>query len=300
MKVTFASAQYPISQHASLEDWRKHTENWVLNAVQQKAQLLLFPEYGSMELVSIFAEEIQANIHQQVRELQNLKEEFCDFFASLAIQHQVIIVAPSFPVLENSKIFNRAFVFSPKGLVGFQDKFFMTRFENEEWGIDAAEPKILTLFEAEWGSFGIQICYDVEFALGSQLLVQAGASLILAPSCTETIRGATRVHIGARARALENQAFTIVSQTVGNAIWSPAVDINYGFAGFYTTPDKEMPEEGIISSKKPQEIGWLIETLDFSAIEKVRNDGQVFNYKDHQRLAVGFLDNEIEMIKRRV
>lgn len=300
MKVTFASAQYPISQHTSLEDWRKHTENWVLNAVQQKAQLLLFPEYGSMELVSIFAEEIQANIHQQVRELQNLKEDFCDFFASLAIQHQVIIVAPSFPVLENSKIFNRAFVFSPKGLVGFQDKFFMTRFENEEWGIDAAEPKILTLFEAEWGSFGIQICYDVEFALGSQLLVQAGASLILAPSCTETIRGATRVHIGARARALENQAFTIVSQTVGNAVWSPAVDINYGFAGFYTTPDKEMPEEGIISSKKPQEIGWLIETLDFSAIEKVRNDGQVFNYKDHQRLAVGFINDEIEVIKKRV
>ncbi|MBB6002870.1 carbon-nitrogen hydrolase family protein [Arcicella rosea] len=300
MKVTFASAQYPISQHASLEDWRKHTENWVLNAVQQKAQLLLFPEYGSMELVSIFAEEIQANIHQQVRELQNLKEEFCDFFASLAIQHQVIIVAPSFPVLENSKIFNRAFVFSPKGLIGFQDKFFMTRFENEEWGIDAAEPKILTLFEAEWGSFGIQICYDVEFALGSQLLAQAGASLILAPSCTETIRGATRVHVGARARALENQAFTIVSQTVGNAVWSPAVDINYGFAGFYTTPDKEMPEEGIISTKKPQEIGWLIETLDFSAIEKVRNDGQVFNYKDHQRLAVGFINDEIEVIKKRV
>lgn len=300
MKVTFASAQYPISQHASLEDWRKHTENWVLNAVQQKAQLLLFPEYGSMELVSIFAEEIQANIHQQVRELQNLKEEFCDFFASLAIQHQVIIVAPSFPVLENSKIFNRAFVFSPKGLVGFQDKFFMTRFENEEWGIDAAEPKILTLFEAEWGSFGIQICYDVEFALGSQLLAQAGASLILAPSCTETIRGATRVHVGARARALENQAFSIVSQTVGNAAWSPAVDINYGFAGFYTTPDKEMPEEGIISTQKPQEIGWLIETLDFSAIEKVRNDGQVFNYKDHQRLAVGLIDNDIEVIHLKI
>jgi len=166
-------------------------------------------------------------------------------------------------VLENTKIFNRAFVFSPKGLVGFQDKFFMTRFENEEWGIDAAEPKQLTLFEADWGSFGIQICYDVEFTLGSQLLVQAGASLILAPSCTETIRGATRVHVGARARALENQAFTIVSQTVGNAVWSPAVDINYGFAGFYTTPDKEMPEEGIISTKQPQKIGWLIETLDF-------------------------------------
>ncbi|MET3127986.1 putative amidohydrolase [Arcicella rosea] len=300
MTVTFASAQYPISEHADVESWRKHTENWVLNAVQQKAQLLLFPEYGSMELVSVFSKAIQANIHQQVQELQSLKDEFCDFFASLAIKYQVIIVAPSFPVLENTKIFNRAFVFSPKGLVGFQDKFFMTRFENEEWGIDTAEPKQLTLFEADWGSFGIQICYDVEFALGSQLLAQAGASLILAPSCTETIRGAIRVHVGARARALENQAFTIVSQTVGNAEWSPAVDINYGFAGFYTTPDKEMPEEGIISTKQPQEIGWLIETLDFSVIEKVRNDGQVFNYKDHQRLSVGFIDNEIRVVKKRV
>lgn len=300
MILTIAAAQYPISQHNSFENWQKHTENWVSDAVQRNAQLLLFPEYGSMELVSVFSKEIQVNIHQQVRELQSLKDKFCDFFAGLAIKYQVIIVAPSFPVLENSKIFNRAFVFSPKGLMGFQDKFFMTRFENEEWGIDAAEPKILTLFEADWGAFGIQICYDVEFALGSQLLAQAGASLILAPSCTETIRGATRVHIGARARALENQAFTIVSQTVGNAVWSPAVDINYGFAGFYTTPDKGMPEEGIISNKKPQEIGWLIETLDFSAIEKVRNDGQVFNFKDHQRLAVGFIDNNIQVVHQKI
>ena len=80
-------------------------------------------------------------------------------------------------------------------------------------------PKKLTLFEDSWGSFGIQICYDVEFALGSQLLCSAGASLIVSPSCTETIRGATRVHIGARARALENQCYVVVSQTVGNAEW---------------------------------------------------------------------------------
>lgn len=297
MNVTIASAQYPITEHLTFEDWYIHTENWVLNAVQQHAQLLLFPEYGSMELVSIFDKTIQEDIQQQVLALQTLKEAFCKVFAELANKYQVIIVAPSFPVLENDKIFNRAFVFSARGLVGFQDKFFMTRFENEEWGIDAANPKNLTLFEAEWGTFGIQICYDVEFAIGSQMLATAGASLILAPSCTETIRGATRVHIGARARALENQAYTVVSQTVGNALWSPAVDINYGFAGFYATPDKGMPEEGIITTKKPQEIGWLVETLDFSAIEEVRNDGQVFNFKDHQQLKTGLRGIDINIVK---
>lgn len=176
----------------------------------------------------------------------------------------------------------------------------MTRFENEEWGIHAANPKELALFEADWGSFGIQICYDVEFGIGSQLLNAAGANLILAPSCTETIRGATRVHIGARARALENQCYTIVSQTVGNAPWSPAVDINYGFAAFYCTPDKDMPEEGIISQKTPNTEGWLVQSINFSKLESVRTGGQVFNFKDHNQVATKLKNEEIKVIRYKI
>lgn len=296
MKVTIAAAQYPITEHKTFSDWQNHTEKWVAQAAQQKAQLLLFPEYGSMELVSIFSEEIRQNIRQQVIELDSLKSDFCEVFAALSRQYQVIIVAPSLPLVDNGKRHNRAFVFSPRGLTGYQDKFFMTRFEDEEWGIETA-PKTLTLFEAPWGSFGIQICYDVEFGVGSQLLSSAGASLLLAPSCTETIRGATRVHVGARARALENQAYTVVSQTVGYAAWSPAVDINYGVAGFYCPPDKNLPEEGIINTMTPQKEGWLMETLDFSKIEVVRNDGQVLNFKDHQRLQTFFLQEQIQILR---
>ncbi|WP_428660097.1 carbon-nitrogen hydrolase family protein [Runella sp.] len=297
MNVTIAAAQYPITEHKTFTDWQKHVEQWVAQAAQQKAQLLLFPEYGSMELVSIFDAEIRADIRQQVVELDALKHDFCDVFAALARKYQVVIVAPSLPVVEGEKKHNRAFVFSPQGLVGYQDKFFMTRFEDEEWGIQTA-PKILSLFETSWGNFGIQLCYDVEFGLGSQLLSSAGASLILAPSCTETIRGATRVHVGTRARALENQVYTVVSQTVGNASWSPAVDINYGYAAFYSTPDKNLPEEGIIKTMTPQKEDWLVETLDFTKIEAVRNDGQVFNFKDHQRLYTGILSSPIEVVRR--
>ena len=222
-------------------------------------------------------------------ELDTLKNDFCTVFADLAKKYGLIIVAPSIPVIDGGKNLNRAHVFSPKGLAGYQDKLFMTRFENEEWGIQSA-PEILNVFEASWGKFGIQICYDVEFSLGSQLLAANGASLILAPSCTETIRGATRVHIGARARALENQAYTVVSQTIGKALWSPAVDINYGFAAFYSTPDKDLPEEGIISTMEPQKAGWLVQELDFEKIGQVRGGGQVFNFKDHSRIKTGFAD----------
>lgn len=299
MNVTIAAAQYPITEHRTFADWRAHITDWVADAARQKAQLVLFPEYGSMELVSLFGPEIRLDLRRQVRELDALKEEFCAVFAGLAKQYELVIVAPTLPVLEEGNVLNRAFVFSPKGLVGYQDKFFMTRFENEEWGIHSGE-KTLTVFDAPWGSFGIQICYDVEFGLGSQWLSAAGVSLILAPSCTETVRGATRVHVGARARALEHQAYTVVSQTVGNALWSPAVDINYGFAAFYCTPDRDLPEEGIIGTETPQKVGWLVQTLDFSRLETVRQHGQVFNYKDHQRLSSSFVDESVKVVRRLV
>ena len=299
MNVTIAAAQYPITEHESFDDWKLHTEQWVADATRRGAQLLLFPEYGAMELVSFLPQEIRQNIRQQITEIDSLKNDFCSVFADLAKKYQAIIVAPSIPVREGGKNVNRCYVFSAKGLVGYQDKFFMTRFENEEWGIQSPE-KNLTLFETSWGNFGIQICYDVEFSLGSQLLCSAGASLILAPSCTETIRGATRVHVGARARALENQSYTIVSQTVGNALWSPAVDINYGFAAFYSTPDNDLPEEGIISAMSPQKEGWLIQSLDFFKIENARNHGQVFNFKDHQGIYNHFVDARIHIVHKTV
>ena len=283
MKVIIASAQYPINFHQSLADWKIYTENWVKSAVEQKAELLLFPEYGSMELTSLFSEEIRQDLQKQVLEIDSLKVIFCETYSNLAKKFNVIIVAPSFPVLEDEKIYNRVFVFSKNGLVGFQDKFFMTRFENEEWGI-ASAPKKISVFEADWGSFGIQICYDVEFSIGSQVLCANGANLILAPSCTETIRGATRVHVGARARALENQCYVAVSQTIKNAKWSPAVDINFGYSAIYSSPDKNLPEEGIVSIEKPQHEGWLIQELDFDLLENVKVDGQVFNFRDTQKI----------------
>ena len=281
--ITVAAAQYPITEHANFKAWALHVERWVVDAVSQSADLLLFPEYGSMELVSIFMPEIRQDLRRQVLEMDTLREDFCAVFSSLATRYGVILVAPSFPVVLKNKTVNRTFVFSPDGLAGYQDKLFMTRFEDEEWGIESGE-KVILVFETYWGAFGIQTCYDIEFPLGSKLLGSAGASLVLVPSCTETLRGATRVHVGARARALENQLYTVVAQTVNQAEWSPAVDSNYGYAACYSTPDKGLPEDGILGQMPPQREGWLIQSLDLSLTEQVRNDGQVFNFKDMQRI----------------
>lgn len=292
--VKIASAQYPITYHRSFSDWRIHLQKWVNEAVENGAQILLFPEYGSLELVSTFELSVQSDLFQQVRVLDELKDQYCVAFEDLSREFGIIIIAPSIPVLREGTPVNRAYVFSGKGLVGYQDKLFMTRFENEEWGV-ASGDKALTLFKTEWGGFGIQTCYDVEFPLGTTLLSRAGANLIMVPSCTETIRGATRVHVGARARAMENQLYTVVSQTIGEAPWSPAVDINYGFSAAYSTPDKNLPEEGIFFTGVPQQPTWVYFEPDFSILKDVRGNGQVFNYRDMSRITLEF-EEEIKVV----
>jgi predicted amidohydrolase len=153
------------------------------------------------------------------------------------------------------------------------------------------------VFEADWGCFGIQICYDVEFPIGAALLCEKDARIILAPSCTETLRGATRVHVGARARALEQQCYTVVSPLIGNAPWSPAVDINFGFAAFYSTPDQPFPEEGILQTMLAQQPGWLTQTLDLSLIESVRKEGQTLNFQSQQAITYGLQEASFKVLR---
>jgi predicted amidohydrolase len=252
-----------------------------------------------MELVSLLPVEIQQDIQLQVREMERLRDDFCSVFSALARRFAVTIVAPSFPVCLENLVINRCFVFGPQGKIGYQDKYFMTRFELEEWNVQPA-PARLCVFEADWGRFGIQICYDVEFPIGAAKLCEAGAQVILAPSCTETLRGATRVHVGARARALEQQCYTVVSPLIGNAPWSPAVDINFGFAAVYSTPDKLFPEEGILQTMPAQQPGWLTQTLDLSLIEAIRGEGQTLNFKSQQAIAYQLISDQFALARETV
>lgn len=297
MKV--ATAQYPITFHQDLKEWEIYFEEWILKAVQENAQVLLFPEYGSMELVSIFPEGTRMDLQLQVKTLHTLDVQVEKIFSQLAINHQIIIIAPSFPYILADKIINRTKVYGPQGYVGFQDKFFMTRFENEDWLVSSGED-VLTVFESEWGNFGIQVCYDIEFPIGSKLLTEAGADIIFVPSCCETLKGSTRVHIGARARALEYQIYTVVSQTIGDCDWSPAVDINYGYTAIYSTPDLGFPDDGIIACSTHQTEGWLIQELDLKKLSFVRNYGNVLNYKDNRKIEIQMKEKTLKVQKIKI
>ena len=279
MNVKIATAQYDIS---FLENWKSYEqkiERWVVDAISQDAKILLFPEYFSMELASLFGQPIYSSLSKQLAAMQSLHADFIELFTSLAKQYQCIIQAGTFPVLIESESYrNRAYLFMPDGQFDYQDKLMMTRFEKEQWLIEGGQE--IKYFNTVFGKIAINICYDSEFPLIARQQVESGCVLILVPSCTDTVAGYHRVKIGCQARALENQCYVVQASLVGDASWSEAVDVNVGAAAIYTPVDRGFPDNGILSVGIFNAVQWVMGTISPQACETVRVNGQVFNYRD--------------------
>jgi predicted amidohydrolase len=279
MNVKIATAQYNIS---FLETWQSYQDKitiWVEEAVFQDAKILLFPEYASMELASLFEKAVYSSLSKQIDALQSLHQDYLDLFQSLAEQYQCYIQAGTFPVRTESGAYrNRAYLFMPDGRFDYQEKLMMTRFENELWQIQSGTE--IKCFATEYGKIAINICYDSEFPLLTRTQVEAGCVLILVPSCTDTVAGFNRVKIGCQARALENQCYVVQSSLVGDAPWSEAVDVNIGAAAIYTPVDYGFPDNGILAMGKFNAVQWVIADICLDDVETVRQQGQVFNHRD--------------------
>lgn len=278
-----AACQYPVTFLADLPSYRRKIESLVSEAATAGARLLLFPEYAAMELASLLAPREQQDLRGQLDALQDILPDFLNVVSAIAKDHQVHILAPSFPVrMARGQFRNRAHLATPGGQIAFQDKLMMTRFEAEQLGISPGHE--LKIFATPLGRIGVNICYDVEFPPLARAQSEAGADLILVPSCTDQQSGHSRVWIGARARALENQCIVAVSATVGEAPWLAAIDRNVGAAGVFVPPDHGFSEEGMLARGPLNAPGWVYAAIDRDALARLRQDPEVFIRRDwHQR-----------------
>ncbi len=278
-KIKVAVAQYDISFFSNWSEFIDKLTHWVKSAADHGAKLLVLPEYGSMELPSLLGEKVYKDLNGQLHSMQALYPEWHELHTLLANKFDVMLLASSYPVLQSDGSYrNRANLYGPDGLIGFQDKLIMTRFENEQWLVHPGNE--INVLETDIGKIGINICYDSEFPLIAHQQVAAGANILLVPSCTDTEAGFHRVRIGCQARALENQCYVLQSPTFGTADWSEAVDINTGRASIYTPVDYGFPDNGILVEGSKEKAEWIYAELDLDMIERIRVEGQVFNYRD--------------------
>jgi predicted amidohydrolase len=273
-----AAAQYPIDQPASQDAWRDKIARWVADGAATGAELLVFPEYAAIEQAAPLGSEVAGNLDATLKAVADLERERVAFHVELAAQHNVHILVGSGPVRKGEgRYVNAAQLVTPAGSVGVQEKIIMTPFE-WDWGISPGNP--LRVFDTSLGLIGVAICYDSEFPLLVRALAEAGAEVVLVPSCTERVSGFHRVRTGARARALENQIATIVSPTVGDALWSPAVDRNNGAAGIFVPSEQTISDDGILAEGSLNAPQWVSAAVDLMRLRHLRSEGEMRNYLD--------------------
>lgn len=273
-----AAAQYPIGQPRSLSEWESKIALWVKKGAATGASLLVFPEYAAIEQAAAFGPEVYSDLQATLRKVAELAESRVALHCDLARKHGVHILAGSGPVLKTGGRFvNAAQLVTPEGCVGVQEKLVMTPFERD-WGISAGAR--VRVFRTAIGTFGIAICYDSEFPLLVNAMAQAGADVVLVPSCTERISGYHRVRTGCMARALENTIATIQSPTVGDAPWSPAVDFNAGAAGVYVPSEHGVSDTGVLAEGPVNEAAWVAAEIDMARLKRVRDSGEMRNAHD--------------------
>ncbi|WP_347310701.1 carbon-nitrogen hydrolase family protein [Defluviimonas sp. SAOS-178_SWC] len=279
MKV--AAAAYPLDWFDDWSDYETKLDRWVTEAAEEGAELLVFPEYGAMELASLGGLAVAADIEGALREADRHKAGSDAMMARLAARYGVHILAGSGPVYDvphaGDRPVNRASLFGPHGFIGHQDKAMMTRFEREDWNVVAGTG--LNVFDTDLGRIGILICYDSEFPLLGRALAEAGVEILLVPSATEALAGFTRVRVGAMARALEGQMVSIHSPVVGAAPWCYGMEENTGRASIYGPPDRGFPATGIFAEGGLGEPGWVYAEISRAAIADVRADGNVLNFR---------------------
>jgi predicted amidohydrolase len=103
---------------------------------------------------------------------------------------------------------------------------------------------------------------------------------VLVPSCTEFVSGYHRVRTAALARALENTCVTVLSPTVGDAPWSPAIDHNVGAAGVFAPADRSLSDTGVLAEGRLNRPQWVYADVDPAHLADVRAKGEMRNATD--------------------
>ena len=184
MTMKLAAAAYPIERPASLAAWQAKISAWVADAVGQGAELLVFPEYGLMELAGLLDNGAAADGPRALAGVAALRGQVDATLSGLATGHGVHILGPSGPVYPSDLPVNRATFYGPQGIIGHQDKQIMTRWERDQWIV--APGRGLPVFDTALGRIGVLICFAgtraCEFHRGlGQLFLDirpAGAGLV--------------------------------------------------------------------------------------------------------------------------
>lgn len=197
-KIRLALAQINSRREHKEENLQK-IEEFTLNAKEQHADLVIFPELSLTGYV----------LHDQIYELAEvIPGPSTKRIEELAKKTGIHIIFGMPELSEKSKatIFNTAVLIGPTGLIGkFRKMYLPTHSVFEERRYFRAGYQT-AVFTTDIGKIGLFICYDIFFPEVCRLTRLKGAELIICISASPAVRRGY-FEILTTARALENTAF---------------------------------------------------------------------------------------------
>jgi predicted amidohydrolase len=275
MRVRIATTQYLLRPIASFEEFEQQVTFFVESAADYDSHFLLFPEFFTMQLLSYMREVDPA---AAVRRLAALQPQYEALFRRLAIEHEIYIIGGTHPVLDQDKVYNTSFLFTPHGKTFQQRKVHLTRSEKGPYQITRGNE--FCVFETDYGKIAILVCYDVEFPEAARMVAEAGVEILFVPSCTDERQGFLRVRHCAHARAIENQIYVAVAGTVGNLPSVPYMATNYGQAVILTPNDFYFARDGIAAEGTLNTEQLVVSDVDLELLDERRANGTVIPLND--------------------
>ena len=135
--------------------------------------------------------------------------------SALAAELAVMIVAGSLPELEADRVYNTSFVYDQTGKQIARHRKMHLFDIDVQGGQKFCESEVLTagdqvtVFPTPWGKIGLCICFDIRFSELFRLMALQGAELVIVPAAFNMTTGPAHWQLHFRARALDNQLFTI-------------------------------------------------------------------------------------------
>ena len=276
MKV--AACRYPLTAPRDFSAFADKQRALLDEAKSAGAELVVLPEYLSMELAGMLDDATRSDPHASLRALQALHADWMALFSQLAMSLHLHINAGSFMVeADGGRFRNRSHLFAPDGRHLWQDKLRLTAFEKRLGVIASGDA--LKVFDVGGVRAGIALGYDCEFPLPVRAQCEAGARLLLVPGAGAGVADASRLRVGCLARALENRCFVAQAAVSGDASWSPWLGEAVGEAALIAPMDVGLPHDGMVVETGAKRH-WAIAELDFDALEASRAVAEVANDRD--------------------
>lgn len=177
-----------------------------------EADLIILPELWNIGYFSF---------DKYFEESESLQGETISKMSEKAKEVKAYVLAGTIIEKQDDYLYNTSVLLNPEGeIVGAYRKMHLFGYGSEEKKLCRPGENAVTV-RTELGTFGLTICYDLRFPELYRKLAQTGAEIFLVPSAWPLSPRLEHWVILNRARALENQAFLISCNCVGQAKTGP-------------------------------------------------------------------------------